>query len=205
MTPSFPRNGVSGLSGAVQSKRFASLDNYLWQLLYKWVTRSHRNKPKLWIIDRYFGKFNKFRNDHWVFGDRKSGAYLVKFSWTTIVRHVMVKGTASPDDPALADYWAERRTKIKPPLNKYMLRLLTKQNAQCLLCGDHLLSAEQPPQTPEQWEHWWLQLTRKAIVSDYLTHAGKPGPPGGDQTGLVHASCHREHLARQRRSTAQRT
>ena len=64
---------------------------------------SHRNKPKRWIVDRYFGKFNKFRNDRWVFGDRDSGAYLVKFSWTTIVRHVLVKGAASPDDPALAE------------------------------------------------------------------------------------------------------
>jgi hypothetical protein len=41
-----------------------------------------QNKPKRWIVGRYFGKFNKFRNDHWVFGDRDSGAYLVKFSWT---------------------------------------------------------------------------------------------------------------------------
>jgi hypothetical protein len=58
-------------------------------------------------------QFNKFRNDHWVFGDRDSGAYLVKFSWTAILRHVPVKGTASPDDPALARYWAERRKKVR--------------------------------------------------------------------------------------------
>jgi RNA-directed DNA polymerase len=36
-----------------------------------------------------------------VFGDRISGAYLLKFSWTKIVRHQLVKGRASPDDPAL--------------------------------------------------------------------------------------------------------
>jgi hypothetical protein len=33
-----------------------------------------------------------------VFGDRANGTYLPKFSWTEIVRHVMVKGAASPDD-----------------------------------------------------------------------------------------------------------
>ena len=38
-----------------------------------------------------------------VFGDRQSGAFLLKFSWTKIVRHVLVKGWASPDDPALTD------------------------------------------------------------------------------------------------------
>jgi hypothetical protein len=58
---------------------------------------------------RLRGRGNKLRNDRWVFGDPGSDAYLVKFSWTDIVRHVMVTGAASPDDPALADYWAERR------------------------------------------------------------------------------------------------
>jgi hypothetical protein len=58
---------------------------------------------------RLRGRGNKLRNDRWVFGDPASDAYLVKFSWTDIVRHVMVTGAASPDDPALADYWAERR------------------------------------------------------------------------------------------------
>ena len=85
------------------------------------------------------------------------------------------------------------------------MRLLTKQEEGCPLCGDRLLIAEQPPQSPEQWERWWLQVTRKAIVADYLVHHGKPGSPDGDQTRLVHASCHRGHLARLRRSTAQRT
>src|SRR5205814_6202729 len=96
----------------------------------------HNNKPKRWIVGRYFGKFNKFRNDHWVFGDRDSGACLVKFSWTAIQRHVPVKGAASPDDPALASYWAERRKKVNPPLDRYSLRLLSRQDGRCPLCGD---------------------------------------------------------------------
>jgi RNA-directed DNA polymerase len=187
--------------GVVSSRLFSSLDHYLWQLLYKWATWSHANKPKSWVVGRYFGKFNKFRNDRWVFG-RDSDTYLVKFSWTDIVRHVMVKGTASPDDPALADYWAERREKVKPPLDRYTLRLLTRQDARCPLCGDHLLTAEQPSQSPEQWEQWWLQVTRKAIAASYLVHHGRPGSPDGDQTRLIHASCHRGHLARQRRESA---
>ena len=54
--------------GAVSKRIFASLDHYLWKLLYKWSAWSHSDKPKSWIVDRYFGKRNKFRNDHWVFG-----------------------------------------------------------------------------------------------------------------------------------------
>ena len=183
----------------VSSEIFSSLDSYVWTLLHKWARWRHQNKPGRWVAARYFGKYCKFRDDHWVFGDRDSGGYLVKFSWTGIERHVPVKGTASPDDPALASYWAERRTKVKPPLDRYTLRLLSRQDGLCPLCGDHLLSAEQPPQSPEQWERWWLHVTRRAIAASYLVHHGRTGPPDGDQTRLVHASCQRRHDARQRR------
>jgi RNA-directed DNA polymerase len=183
----------------VSSKVFQSLDDYLWRLLYKWAKWRHKNKPRTWIVGRYFGKFNKFRNDRWVFGDRDSGAYLAKFSWTGIERHVMVKGAASPDDPALASYWAQRRKKVKPPLGRYTLRLLTRQDGRCPLCGDHLLPAEQLPQSPREWERWWQHVARRAVAASYLVHYGRPGPPNGDQTRLVHASCQRELNARQRR------
>src|SRR5487761_764798 len=189
--------------GVVSCKVFGSLDDYLWKLSYKWATWRHNNKPKRWIVGRYFGKFNKFRNDRWVFGDRGSGACLVKFSRTAIRRHVPVKGAASPDDPALAGYWAERRKKVKPPLDSYTLRLLTRQDGICPLCGDPLLNAEQPPQSPDQWEQGCLHVTRKAVAASYLTHHGRPGPRHDDQTRLVHASCQRGLQARQRRKPEQ--
>jgi RNA-directed DNA polymerase len=188
--------------GVVSSRLFGSLDHYLWHITYKWAIWRHANKPKHWIVGRYFGKFNKFRNDRWVFGDRDSGAYLVRFSWTAIQRHVPVKGAASPDDPALTSYWAARRKKVKPPLDRYTLRLLARQDGLCPLCGDHLLTADQPPQSPEQWERWWLHVTRRAIAASYLTHHGRPGPADGDQTRLVHASCQRALRARQHRKPA---
>jgi RNA-directed DNA polymerase len=182
----------------VSSRVFRLLDSYLWRLLYKWARWRHRNKPRRWVVARYFGKFNKFRNDRWVFGDRDSGGYLVKFSWTSIERHVPVKGWASPDDPALAAYWARRRRKVKPPLDNYTLRLLARQGARCPLCGEHLLTPDQPPQSPQQWERWWLHVTRRAIAASYLVHHGRHGPADGAQTRLVHASCQRGLQARQR-------
>jgi RNA-directed DNA polymerase len=186
----------------VSSRVFSALDQYLWHLTYRWARRSHQNKSRGWVATRYFGRFNKFRSDRWVFGDRGSGAYLIKFSWTDIVRHTLVQGGASPDDPALTEYWAKRRRRIKPPLDGYTLRLLTRQDARCPLCGDHLLTADQPPQSPAEWERWWLQVTRKAVVADYLLNIGGPGSPDGDQTRLVHTSCHRGLKARLRNGTA---
>ncbi|HKS44506.1 MAG TPA: group II intron maturase-specific domain-containing protein, partial [Amycolatopsis sp.] len=191
--------------GVVSSKVFKSLDNYMWTLLYKWATRRHPNKSKTWVIDRYYGKFNKFRNDRWVFGDIATGAYLVKFSWTGIVRHILVKGGASPDDPTLAEYWAERRRRIKPPLEGHTLRLLTKQDGRCPLCGNELLSTEQPPQSPAEWERWWLQIIRKAIIADYLVLQGRSGSSDDGHTRLVHSACRREHHKHGTTGTAPRS
>jgi RNA-directed DNA polymerase len=188
---------------AVPAEVFSAVDHYVFRLTYKWALHRHPNKPKRWVVGRYFGKFSKFRNDHWVFGDRDSGGYLVKFAWTSIDRHVMVKGGASPGDPSLASYWAKRRQRVKPPLGNYTLGLLARQDGRCPLCGQHLLAADQPPQSPQQWERWWLQVTRKAIAASYLIHHGPPSPAGHSTTRLVHASCHRGLQTRQRRSTAQ--
>ena len=102
----------------VSSQAFAKLDTYVWTLTYKWAKHSHPNKSRHWVVNRYFGSFNRSRRDQWVFGDRDSPAYLLKFSWTNIVRHQLVPGTASPDDRALADYWAERRKRKTPPLGR---------------------------------------------------------------------------------------
>jgi RNA-directed DNA polymerase len=146
-------------------------------------------EPKRWIVDRYFGKHNKFRNDHWVFRAPGTSAYVVKFAWTDIVRHIMVKGGASPDDPDLAEYWENRRRKVKPPLDSYTMRLLTRQDARCPLCGDHLLLAEQPPESPQHWERWWLQIVCQAISADYLVHHGRPGTQDGKHSGLSSACC----------------
>ncbi len=101
---------------------------------------------------------------------------------------------------ALLDYWAARRRKVKPPLDSYNLRLLAKQDGCCPRCGDHLLVPDQPPQSPHEWERWWLSIVRRAIAADYLTHHGQGGTPGGNRTRLVHASCHRRLRARQRRN-----
>jgi len=186
------RGWVAYYRAVVSTRVFSALDAYLWRLTYKWACWNHPNKPKSWIISRYYGKFNKFRNDRWVFGDRDTGAYLPKPSWTGIVRHTLVKGGASPDDPALARYWAQRREKVRPPLDTYTVRLLSRQDGRCTICGENLLTRDQPPETPEGWERWFLQLTRQAIKADILVHHDAPGAARGNWTHLVHDTCSRK-------------
>jgi RNA-directed DNA polymerase len=147
----------------VSSEAFGALDGYLWQLTFKWARFSHANKPTRWVVARYYARFNKTRRDRWVFGDRKSGAYMHKFAWTNIVRHQTVKGAASPDDPALAEYWAQRRRKTPLPIDKTSRWLLQAQNGRCSICRNALLPDDDRPQTPREWEQW-LTTTRKTIT-----------------------------------------
>ncbi|WP_326791803.1 group II intron reverse transcriptase/maturase [Streptomyces sp. NBC_00841] len=102
----------------VSKEVFALVDHHLWRVTYKWALRAHPNKSKSWVINQYFDRFNPSRNDRWVFGDRNSGAYMVRFVWTQIVRHQLVAGAASPDDAALSEYWAKRRSRKPLPLDK---------------------------------------------------------------------------------------
>jgi RNA-directed DNA polymerase len=179
----------------VSSEVFRALDDYMWKLAYKWVTWRHQNKPKGWIIGRYFGQFNPARRANWVFGDRDTGAYLEMFAWTSIVRHQMVKGTSSVDDPALANYWATRRHRAPaPPIVRPDLRLLQAQQGRCPLCGDLLLYADDQPQSPHEWEQW-LKVTRKALAKHHLAAQRAPGTPDVLKPRLVHAHCQRRHTA----------
>jgi RNA-directed DNA polymerase len=176
---------------AVSSRTFNQLDRHVWQLAYKWAKYRHPNKSKRWITARYFGAFNPSRRDRWVFGDRETGAYLLKFVWTKITRHTLVKGWASPDDPALAGYWADRRRKGRPPLDRIGLRLLLAQRGRCPLCGGLLLHADGEPQTPTEWEQW-LTTVRKATRRQAITaHQWAATPDEHATLHLVHTHCRR--------------
>ena len=123
-----------------------------------------------------------------MFGNRDNGAYLPRLGWTKIVRHSLVLGAASPDDPALTGYWAQRRGKNAPLLDRSVLILLAKQKGRCPLCRDLLLHADHEPTSPTEWERWH-RVTRKAITKQYVTTQRDTGTPGG--TRLVHSHCQR--------------
>jgi len=175
----------------VFKKAFVHLDTHMWKLALSWAKRSHPNKPNRWVVDRHFGAFRNSRSDRWVFGDRDSGAYLHKFAWTPIVRHQVVKGSASPDDPALAEYWAERRRRRKPPLDNAPLRLIQAQRGRCPLCRGLLLRADHEPQTPSEWEQW-VKVTRTAIRRQAMTvNAGFGTSDETVAIRLIHTHCAR--------------
>ncbi len=177
--------------GVVSGETFSALDDYVWKLTYKWATYGHPNKSKRWVVRRYFGRFNRSRRDRWVFGDRASGVYLLKFAWMRIIRHQLVTSASSLDDPALAEYWAERRAKLPPPtIGKARWRLYKAQHGRCPLCGDWLQPADDPPPTSREWEQW-LATTRKTIK--IAMH--KDGTSEEEKPRLMHTHCHRRQTA----------
>jgi RNA-directed DNA polymerase len=180
---------------AVSSRTFSALDDHVWRLTYRWAVRTHPNKPKTWVVNRHFGKFHPARQDRWTFGDRASGRYLQKFTWTKIARHQLVPGRASPDDPSLADYWSRRRCRRHLPLGFADLRLLQAQQGRCPRCRGLLLHAEHEPQSPHDWQQW-LTATRKAIQRHAVT--AETGPGTSDDVvapQLLHAHCARRQHA----------
>jgi RNA-directed DNA polymerase len=187
----------------VSSRAFGSLTDYTWQLTYKWARYAHPNKGARWAAGKYYGRFCPTRNDRWVFGDRDTGAYLLKHSWTSIRRHVMVKGRSSPDDPDLAGYWENRRRKHGLPLDAGTLSLLTRQENKCPHCGNPFFDPSHLPSSPEDWEHWWLSVTRHRIPLAASTgDSTQPTDGNGTSLALVHASCHRSRKIAGRRSAA---
>jgi len=170
---------------------FDALDDHMWKLTYKWAAWTHPHKGKRQVVRRYFGRFVPSRRDRWVFGDRDSGAYLLKFSWTKITRHTLVKGWASPDDPALTSYWAARRRRGRPPLDPPRLRLLQQQRGRCPLCGQLLLHADQEPHHPDDWEQW-IKAVRTATRRQAITVDARSGPHEGTTVfSLIHTHCRR--------------
>ena len=116
-----------------------------------------------------------------------SGAYLHKYAWTKIVRHVVVTGRASPDDPALARYWADRRRKQPAPqLADSWHKALRAQAGTCPLCGNQLLDAGRPD-SASQAEAWYAAL-RATLTFQASTARTAAGPPTASYTPTATAA-----------------
>jgi RNA-directed DNA polymerase len=171
------------LRGVVSKRTFRALDMWMFRKERQYVRFRHPNKSRKWRTKRYFGQLNKKRTDKWVFGDTHSGGgYVLKFNWTAIERHVMVKGTASPDDPTLKDYWEKRNKAKTKNLQPSDQKIARNQDYNCPTCGETLFTGED-------------------IERDRTT----PGKQGGQYTytnlTLKHLCCHQQKTAREREAS----
>ncbi len=134
---------------AVSKETFSYISHRIWEYLWRWAKRRHPKKGKRWIKNRYF---HRIKGVDWTFAvktsDRKGKEKLLSLynvASTKIVRHVKVKGNASPDDPSLKEYWTSRAKKHGKQIwekNSRNYRIAVNQSWKCPVCGEPLFNGE---------------------------------------------------------------
>jgi RNA-directed DNA polymerase len=135
--------------GVVSKETFSYISHRLWQYLWRWAKRRHPNKNTKWVRKRYF---KTIKGNRWTFacttsdrrGKEKELA-LYQIAYTTIERHIKVKGDASLDDPSLKEYWDKRLTKLGKTRFDRGTKLYTiaeNQDWRCPECGEPLFNGE---------------------------------------------------------------
>ncbi|MCQ2069670.1 MAG: maturase [archaeon] len=89
---------------SVASRTFDYLDSYLFDTLYRWGLRRHRNKSKHWVFDRYWHRTKDKRFDFSTENNR-----LLRPCDVRIRRHVKVRSNTNPY--INIGYYAERRAR----------------------------------------------------------------------------------------------
>ncbi|MGL4881792.1 MAG: group II intron reverse transcriptase/maturase [Waterburya sp.] len=110
-------------------KTFSQLSHLTFQRLEQWAKRRHPNKPRSWIIQKYWLTIGL---DNWVFGESKQ-QNLIRHHKIAIKRHIKVKGIKSPYDGDTL-YWAKRKGS-HPELKAPTAKMLKKQKGKCNWCG----------------------------------------------------------------------
>ena len=136
----------------VAARIFNKLDRWMFQRQVRHVKHTHPRKPRYWRQAKYWGRLNLARNDHWVFGDKRTGTHLLKFSWFPIERHVLVQGDASADDPNLRGYWARREAAKAKDLAPSRAKIARRQNGRCPKCAESLFNGEEVQAHHREWK-----------------------------------------------------
>ena len=111
---------------------FSKIGNLLFRKLSRWGYRRHPNKSKTWVNKKYWHTIGL---NNWRFNCKTNEIVytLPLHSETEIIRHIKVRGEASPYD-GNSTYWATRMGK-HPEIKSAVARLLKKQQGKCNFCN----------------------------------------------------------------------
>lgn len=119
-------------STVVSKEAFSHQDYLIFQKLVAWAKHRHADKSWEWISRKYWQTIG---GDQWVFATQledKDPQILRKHNATPIVRHIKVKGDASPFNGDFI-YWSTRMGK-HPEAPHRVSTLLKRQKGKCALC-----------------------------------------------------------------------
>ncbi len=121
-------------SSVCSTDAFRRLNHMIYLKLTSWARFRHPNKGARWVVDKYWTTVG---GDKWVFGsinpDTDERYILSKHTWTKIVRHIKVKGDASPYNGDFV-YWGSRTGKSKY-IPSLLAKIFHKQKGKCAYCG----------------------------------------------------------------------
>ena len=176
----------------VSSEMFTALDDYLWRLTYKWADVRHPNKPKHWIIRRYFGKFNRSRqrplgvrrprqrrlHAQVRLDQRSSGT-----RWSRARRH--------PTTPPWPILGRPAATKAPPPLDSYHPAAAHQPStAAARSAGTSSSTPTSQPQTPRNGNSGWRHApARRSPPVDHPPRRPRSARRTRPATHLLHARC----------------
>jgi RNA-directed DNA polymerase len=154
---------------------FRDIDRALFRLLWHWAQRRHPQKPKRWVMRRYFTTVGQ---RHWVFYGEREGQrnYLLQAARVPIRRHTKVKGEANPYDPAWEVYFEERLgVKMAHDLKgrRSLLQLWRDQDGVCPVCSQKITEVT-------GWHN------------HHIIWRSQGGPDTAGNRVLLHPNCHSE-------------
>ena len=162
--------GWSNYYSTVVSKvAYSELDDLTYQKLKRWAKRRHPKKTREWVSKKYWQTIG---GDNWAFATKQEGSNPMRLrshAETLIVRHVKVKGDASPFDDNLI-YWSARMG-THPEVTKRVATLLKKQKGKCTHCGLYFRSED-------------------VLETDHITPKSLGGKDCYDNLQMLHKHCH---------------
>jgi RNA-directed DNA polymerase len=168
------RGWCNYFSTVVSKKVFSKFTHLITWKLIKWGIHRHRNKGKIWVVQKYFKTIG---GDNWVFATREEKKFrtLVKHSATEIKRYVKVKGDKSPYDGDMT-YWSSRMG-THPEMPIKVTSLLKRQKGKCPECE--------------------LTIRDEDLLEiDHIIPKSMGGKDKNDNKQLLHRHCHDKKTAR---------
>ena len=176
---------------AASKRTFQYVDHRIFQMVWRWCRRRHRNKSRKWIKKNYFRQEG---HRHWVFTgmlrNQKGQGWpiqLMAAARVKIIRYVKIRSAVNPYDPKWELYlearlgWQLAQTLGGRSRIEYLWK---EQEGRCVVCGQPLRIAEDDCQI-----HHRIWRSRGGLDT-------------ADNMELLHANCHRQIHVQEGRTKA---
>jgi len=158
----------------VSQKTFSTIDNQLWHKLWKWAKRRHPNKPKKWIMRKYFtttGRKGMFKDE--------TGNKIINMAKIPIVRFGMIKSgmRVHANDKKTREYWQKRvyTNALSQVYSIKVEKLMKEQKGICPCCGNPITKDD---------------IAGQQVHVHHMLPRSKGGSEKLNNLRLLHQDCH---------------